>query len=50
MWAGSYFSFYKDAKGRVYSFGLNNYGQLGLGNTKDKHEPTLMKGVPSVGN
>ena len=46
VWAGSYFSFYKDANDRQYAFGLNNYGQLGLGHEFDRYEPTLMKNCP----
>lgn len=29
IWAGTYCTFVKDVQGHVYSFGLNNYGQIG---------------------
>ncbi len=48
VWAGSYFSFYKDAKGMTYAFGLNNYGQLGIGSRKDTYLPTPLKSQLNV--
>ena len=40
VWAASLCSFYKDASGKIYAFGSNNYGQLGIGNMQDKYTPT----------
>ncbi len=38
--AGCDFSIVLDKHGRVFSFGLNNYGQLGLGNFVNRQIPT----------
>ena len=36
-----------DCDGKVWVFGQNTYGQLGLGNTKTKQEPTI---IPNLNN
>jgi alpha-tubulin suppressor-like RCC1 family protein len=35
-------NFIKETENGVYSFGWNNYGQLGLGNTIDQTTPQLI--------
>jgi len=35
-------SLFLDQNGKVYSCGINNYGQLGIGNTTNKNIPTLI--------
>ena len=32
----------------VYSWGRNNYGQLGVGDTRDRQEPVAVRGLPSA--
>ena len=39
---GAHHSLVLDAKGAVYAWGENAHGQLGLGDRKDRSEPTLM--------
>ncbi|KAL6652506.1 hypothetical protein ACP70R_011431 [Stipagrostis hirtigluma subsp. patula] len=36
------------AKGDVYSFGSNNSGQLGLGNTEDQSKPCIIKSLQGI--
>lgn len=38
----NYQSLILDDKGKVYVFGWNDYGQLGLGNNVDRNVPTLI--------
>jgi alpha-tubulin suppressor-like RCC1 family protein len=38
---GGYFSLALDRNGKVWSFGINQYGQLGLGDTVHRHTPEL---------
>jgi regulator of chromosome condensation len=44
-YAGGYHSFLVHESGAVYSFGLNNYGQLGLGHTETVDGPELIEGL-----
>lgn len=44
-YAGGYHSFLVHESGAVYSFGLNNYGQLGLGHTETVSGPELIEGL-----
>ena len=37
-----------DAHGRVYSWGLNNHGQLGHGDTVNRFEPIIVRGLSRV--
>ena len=39
---GAHHSLVLDAKGAVYAWGENAHGQLGLGDRKDRSEPTLV--------
>lgn len=41
-------SYYIDKKGRLYSWGLNNWGQLGIGHNYNTSSPTLVKGIEDV--
>ena len=41
VFSGLYHSLFLLSSGQVYSFGLNNFGQLGLGNTTNKDENTV---------
>ena len=38
--AGGDFSLFLTEDNKAYATGHNNYGQLGIGNTNDKHKPT----------
>ena len=40
--AGHDHSLALDSKGNVYSFGVNNKGQLGLGNNGNANVPTII--------
>lgn len=42
--AGIYHSLALDSAGKVYSWGLNNFGQLGIGSTENS-DPTLVGGL-----
>lgn len=42
MACGAHHSLVLDAKGAVYAWGENTHGQLGLGDHKDRSEPTLV--------
>lgn len=46
--AGSYHSLALDINGKVYSFGDNEYGQLGLGNKNSRQIPTLIPNLPKI--
>lgn len=46
--AGAYHSFAVTECGRVFSWGLNNYGQLGLGNTETAVCPTEISSLYST--
>jgi regulator of chromosome condensation len=46
VFAGNHHSFYINSKGQVYSWGLNNHGQLGIGHKENTSIPTLVKGLP----
>jgi alpha-tubulin suppressor-like RCC1 family protein len=41
---GYFHSLISDSRGRIFSFGSNRYGQLGVGNGKEKLAPTLIEG------
>mmetsp|Transcript_49913 Transcript_49913/g.57474 ORF Transcript_49913/g.57474 Transcript_49913/m.57474 type:complete len:656 (-) Transcript_49913:138-2105(-) len=51
IFTGAYHSFCKvsvkkkdqEPKTEIYAWGLNNYGQLGIGNTKNTYTPTLVE-------
>ena len=51
VFCGAYHSFVLTKHGNVYSFGLNNMGQLGLGSLEPNHtgEPTLVEALEGVG-
>lgn len=36
--------------GRVFSFGRNNYGELGLGDLEERRTPTLVPGLEGIGS
>lgn len=36
------------ADGTVYAWGRDDYGQLGLGDTQDRHTPTRVPGLPPI--
>ena len=40
MWLLSYNLYYKNKK--IYVWGYNNYGQLGIGDNKNRNIPTLL--------
>jgi alpha-tubulin suppressor-like RCC1 family protein len=40
--AGGIFSLLRNQHGQVFSFGRNDQGQLGLGDTGDKESPNLV--------
>ena len=44
MVAGEYHSLYLDQSGILYSFGLNDYGQLGHGNNVNRSTPSIVSG------
>ena len=49
IWAGGYSSFVTKSNGELWAFGANGSGQLGVGDTSDRHSPTLvLAGVGSV--
>ena len=44
IYCGNNHSFYMNKKGDVFGWGLNNHGQLGIGNRQNTHLPTqIMK-------
>lgn len=43
MFAGNHHSFFLNDKGHVYSWGLNNHGQLGLGHKENISMPERIK-------
>jgi alpha-tubulin suppressor-like RCC1 family protein len=44
--AGQYHSLLLDSQGRVFSFGNNESGQLGLGDNRGRMIPTLIRDIP----
>lgn len=46
--AGQDHSLIYNSKGEIYSFGGNNYGQLGLGDNIDRNVPTLITGLNNI--
>jgi alpha-tubulin suppressor-like RCC1 family protein len=46
--AGMYFSLALGASGRVYAWGWNSQGQLGLGDGVDRAQPTAVPGLARV--
>lgn len=48
VWAGNHHSFYSNSKGKVYAWGLNNHGQLGVGHKENTSVPTLVRGLEGV--
>ena len=46
--AGSNISFFLDANGNVWSCGCNYYGQLGLGDQKDRFFPEQIQDLPII--
>ena len=51
VYAGAYHSFALTSHGNVYTFGLNNMGQLGLGSLEPNHTgtPTLVSALEGKG-
>ena len=45
IFCGKHHSFYIDKDHKVYAFGLNNHGQLGIGNKFNVPTPTHIKGL-----
>ena len=45
---GAYFTICVDYDGSIYSFGENNYGQLGIGNTQHYNTPQKVQDIPPV--
>ena len=45
---GAYFTVCVDCKGFIWSFGDNNFGQLGIGNTTDFKVPKKIRDIPPV--
>lgn len=45
---GRYSTYILTSDGKVYSFGRNNKGQLGLGHTNSTNTPTLISGLANV--
>jgi regulator of chromosome condensation len=43
IFCGGQTSFYKDKDSKIYAFGLNNHGQLGIGNKETSSFPTQIK-------
>jgi regulator of chromosome condensation len=41
-------SFYLNSKGSVFAWGLNNHGQLGIGNKMNTANPTLVKELEGI--
>lgn len=46
IWSGDMTQFARDAAGRVYVWGVNNYGQAGVGHTNFITKPTLAASWP----
>src|SRR3990167_1836615 len=46
--AGYEFSLFVDANGSVWSCGYNGYGQLGLGDVKNRNIPEQIKNLPAI--
>ena len=40
VWCGGHTSFYRNEKGVLFAWGLNNHGQLGIGHKEDVCAPT----------
>lgn len=45
---GYYHNLAVDSNGEVWSWGYNNHGQLGLGDTNDRNVPTKIAGISNV--
>ena len=45
---GRYYSANLTSNGKVYSFGRNTYGQLGLGDTDNRNTPTLITSIDPI--
>lgn len=45
---GRYSTYVLTTEGKVYSFGRNNRGQLGLGHTRNVNTPTLIPGLTDI--
>lgn len=43
VFCGNHHSFYINDKGQVFGWGLNNHGQLGIGNKENTSFPTIIK-------
>lgn len=48
IWCNKNSSFFKDKKGNLYAFGMNTYGQLGIGTRNNTPKPTLVKELVGV--
>jgi alpha-tubulin suppressor-like RCC1 family protein len=50
VFCGNYHSFYQNLKGNIYAWGLNQFGQLGIGTTvSPQPTPTLIKELNDEG-
>lgn len=43
VYCGNNASFYQNKKGQLFAWGLNNHGQLGIGNKENTCTPTLIR-------
>jgi regulator of chromosome condensation len=43
IFAGNHHSFYINSKHQIFGWGLNNHGQLGIGNKENTSIPTLVR-------
>src|SRR3990167_8118553 len=43
-----YFSMFLDKQGNIFTCGYNLYGQLGLGDTSDRHTPQKVNNIPPM--
>ena len=48
IFAGNHHSFYINSKHQIFGWGLNNHGQLGIGNKDNTALPTLVKVLSSA--
>lgn len=49
VFCGNHSSFCINSKGSVFAWGLNNHGQLGIGNKMNTCTPTLVKVLEGLG-
>src|SRR5436853_483783 len=46
--AGGLHSMILNERGQIYTFGANNYGQLGLGDNDSQHTPTIINDISNI--